>query len=165
MSTRRTEVSLVCKADITPSSPLSGVIRALFEDTFIFGDGAGDNKVNAGPYHATRTLGAAANEDIDLKAILDPEGNATDFDEVALLVVHNPPSNDGDLTLSPSSSNGWPFLGGTTPTLAIPPGGTVMLTNPQAGEGVAVGASTDNINVANGGSASVDYTILVSGRT
>ena len=165
MSTRRTEMSLVVLADLKPSSPASGTIRAAVSLSEIWGDGNADNKTNAGPYYATRTLGAASNEDIDLKALTDGEGTTIDFDEVAMLLVVNPSSNDGDLTIKPSAANGWPFLAGTTPAYAIPPGGKFYVDSPQAGEGVAVGASTDNINVANGGTGSVDYTILVIGRT
>jgi len=165
MTTRRLEFSLTIKPDLDPSAPLSGAVRGAIGDDFVWGDGATDNKINAGPYRASRTLAAASNEDLDLKTLTDPEGVAVDFDECALLMLKNPASNDGDLTIIPGSSNGWPFLGGTTPSYAIPPGGMFLITSPQAGEGVAIGASTKVINVANAGTASVTYEILISGRT
>jgi len=40
-----------------------------------------------------------------------------------------------------------------------------LITCPQAGEGVAIGASTDNINLANGGTGTVIAEVLFVGRT
>lgn len=165
MATRRVEFTLVTKADLDPSSPLSGAIRAAFDLAFVWGSGTADNKVNAGPYRASVSIATASNTDIDLKSVTDPEGTAIDADEFAYLSVYNPPSNDGDLTIKPSSSSGWPFLAGTTPAYAIPPGGLFLITSPQAGEGVAIGASTDNINLANGGTGTVIAEVLFVGRT
>lgn len=113
-----------------------------------------------------RTLTASASETLDLTSLTDPSGASISFAKVKAIMIKAASGNTNSVVVGNAASN--PFvgpLGGTTPTITIPPGGSVMLLAPVSGWSVANG-STDNLKIANSaGSTSVTYDIMIIGTS
>jgi len=114
-----------------------------------------------------RTLAASANETLDLAgALLDDLGAAAVFVKVKAIMIRASAANVNSVIVGAAASN--PFLGplgGTTPTLTIPPGGFVLLAAPIAGWSSA-NAAADSLKIANsGGTTGVTYDIVVIGTS
>lgn len=114
-----------------------------------------------------RTLAASANEDLDLSgALVDPLGAAAGFAEVCAIEIRAAAGNTNNVVVGGAGSNAFigPF-GANTHTIAIPPGGCLVLHHPGAGWAVTAGTG-DLLRIANGGSGTgVTYDIVVLGRS
>lgn len=114
-----------------------------------------------------RTLSGGADEDLDLAAVLiDPLGAALTFAAVKVLAIIASADNADTIVVSPDATNGFDGpLGGTTPTVTIPPGGMYCVTAP--GEGWAVAGGTgDLLNVLNSdGVEDAIYDVIVIGAS
>lgn len=116
-----------------------------------------------------RTLALSASENIDLNgALFDAFGAAVNFAKVKALVVAAAAANANDVIIGNAASNGFvgPF-GAATHTLAIKPGGFVMMAAPGlAGLGSIMAGTGDLLKVLNGGAGTpVTYDILVLGTS
>lgn len=112
-------------------------------------------------YAGTRTV-VAAGETLNLTSSLtDPFGNTLNFARVKAILVAAASTNTDNVVMGAAGSN--PFLGplgGTTPTVAVPPGGTMMVTAPPSGWTVG---SAVNLKFASGGSTSIKYNLVIVG--
>lgn len=123
------------------------------------------NKANI-MFADTRTLGASANENIDLAGSLaDAFGATITAGEVLLIYISAAAGNTNSVQVTRPASNGFagPFLAASD-GLVIKPGEWQLLAS-QSGWAVTAGTG-DLLNIANsGGSTSVTYDIVVIGRT
>lgn len=113
-----------------------------------------------------RTLTASATETLDLTSLTGPLGDSISFAKVKAIMIKAAAGNTNNVVVGAAASNAFvgPF-GGTTPTLSIPPGGSILLLAPVSGWAVANG-STDNLKIANSaGSTSVTYDITIIGTS
>lgn len=114
-----------------------------------------------------RTLSASSSENLDLAGgLTDAFGAALTFVKVKAILVKAADANVNDVVIGGAASNAFVGpLGGTTPTVAVKPGGWAAFFAP--GDGWTVTASTgDILKMANGGSgSSVTYDIVVIGTS
>jgi hypothetical protein len=126
--------------------------------------GTSSNQANA-LFEDTRTLVASATEELDLYGgLTDAFGTTLNFVTIKAIRIKAATANTNNVVVGNASSN--PFtgpLGGTTPTLTIPPGGLVMLVAPVSGWAVT-NASSDKLRFTNSaGTTSVSYDLIVVG--
>lgn len=107
------------------------------------------------------SVSASTNSDIDLQALTKPTGAALALTGVKALLISAGSANPGNLTLQLGASNGWTnFLGGTTPTHAIQPGGVFLIAIPSAA-GIVVASNNKTIRIASAATTGT-YTFRVS---
>lgn len=165
MPTLATDIQLKVSALLQESSPKSGGIAGSIEVLVRLLDGTGSGKANKA-YFAERTLGAGANEVLDLAGVLaDLVGNTLTFTKVKLVAFKNLDETDGDdLAVGPDATNGWGaagYVSDVSDRRRVNAGGADIWYDPN---GIAVGAgATDEINVAAlvGG---VTYRVLIVGE-
>lgn len=118
-------------------------------------------------YSKTITLSASATQDIDLSgALLDPIGGSAVFVKVKAIAIRARDANTNNVVLGNAASNGFvgPF-GSATHTVALPPGGNLILTAPASGWTVTAGTG-DLLRVANSGAGtSVTFDIIIIGTS
>jgi hypothetical protein len=144
-----------------PLGPVTFQFAQPFEVALAAGTGSGKaDKV----FSDHRTLVASASENLDLAGVLtDPFGAAITCVKVKSLTFHAKSTNVNDVVVGGAASNGFigPF-GGTTPTVAVPPGGFFSIAHPGAGWTVTA-ATGDLLKVLNGGgTTSVEYDVLIT---
>jgi hypothetical protein len=118
-------------------------------------------------YRSTRTLGSGANESLDLAGSLtDALGATITFAKVKLILIKNKSTTAANiLTVGAAASNAFESWGATGSTIKVGPDGFVVLYNPSAA-GYAVTAGTgDLLKIANGGSSSTAYDIIIVGTS
>lgn len=130
------------------------------------GSGIGDNQADR-LFSDRRTLAASANEDLDLSGVLlDPIGGAGAFSKVKAISIFAADSNINSVVVGGQAVNGFlgPF-GALAHTIAIPPGGALMISAPKAGWPVTP-ATADLLRIANGGAGtSVTYDVVICGTS
>lgn len=130
-----------------------------------FASGSGAGQVNK-EFTDTRTLALSTSENLDLAGgLTDPFGNVLTFTEINAIEVRADPTNVNNVVVGGAASNPWvgPW-GGTTPTIAIPPGGRWLIVHPGAGWPV-VASTGDLLKILNGGAGTaVNYDIKIIGR-
>ena len=114
-----------------------------------------------------RTLGASANEDLDLSgaALQDAFGNDLAFTIVKGIYVAAAAGNGGNIQVGGAGANAFVnWVGANTELINVPPGGVFLLATPD-GTGFAVTAGTgDLLRIANtDGAASATYDIILVG--
>ena len=118
-------------------------------------------------YSETRTLAASAFNDLDLAGTLvNPLGAAAVFVKVKAIAIKARATNTNNVVLGAAAANGFigPF-GAATHTIAIPPGGEVVLVAPAAGWTVTP-STGDLLRTTNSGAGtSVVYDIVVIGTS
>lgn len=123
------------------------------------GTGAGNADI---AYVARRSLAATTSENLDLAGVLtDVFGSTITAAKVKAILVVADTSNAGDLVIGAAATN--PFvgpLGGTTPTVAVRPGGLLLIADPQLGWTVTAGTG-DLLKVNNLGAGTAGYRISV----
>ena len=128
--------------------------------------GTGSGQAN-GLWHDLRTLAAATNEDLTLSNL--PQtifGNSVSVNMAAvkaLLIVNSATTSGADLIVGAAASAAWgaPF-GATSHQVRVPADSCLLLVNKGAGWSVTAGA-VDKLRIGNGGSASIDYKIVIVG--
>lgn len=130
-----------------------------------FTNGTGSGQVDR-DWDDKRTLAASATEDLDLAGVLvNALGATMTFAKIKAIVIKASALNTNTVVVGAGTNPFLGPLGGTTPTIAIPPGGTVVLTAPVAGWTVTP-ATGDILKVANGGAGtSVEYSIVLLGTS
>lgn len=115
----------------------------------------------------TRTLSAAASEELDLAGGLsDPFGAALTFVKVVAIMIIAAEANTNSVVVGGAASNAFtgPFAD-SSDKVAVPPGGCLLLTAPSAGWTVTA-ATGDLLKIANSaGSTSVTYDVIIVGRS
>jgi hypothetical protein len=130
-----------------------------------FTDGAGADQAQK-LFTDQRTLAASANESLDLAGgLTDAFGATLTLTKVKALLIKAADGNTNNVVVGGAASNGWvgPF-GDVSDTVAVKPGGTLLLVAPNAA-GYAVTAGTgDILQVANSGAGTgVTYDIVIVG--
>lgn len=114
-----------------------------------------------------RTLAASATENIDLAgALTDPFGAALTFAKVKAIYIRAAAGNTNDVVVGGVGSNAFigPF-GANTHTVAVKPGGVLLMVAPDSGWTVTA-ATGDLLKILNGGgSTSVTYDIIIIGTS
>lgn len=118
----------------------------------------------------TRTLASGAVEDLDLAGgLTDPLGNTLNFARVKAILVRADADNIDDVIVGGGVSDGFqgPF-GAADNTVAVPPGGALLLAAPQDGWPVTAGTG-ELLQIASEGDASppssVTYDIVIVGAS
>lgn len=126
-------------------------------------NGTGNNQADL-VFSDQRTLTASSTETLDLSSLVGPLGEAVAFAKIKAILIKASPNNTNSVIVGAAGSN--PFLGplgGTTPTLTIPPGGEILLAAPKAGWAVSTAV---NLKLANSSSgSSVIYDIIITGTS
>lgn len=159
----RTHARFTSSADFgTPSYEMND--GATLATQFLTGTGDGQADVL---FADQRTISASGSEELDLAGSLaDPLGGTAAFAEVCSIEVRAAAGNTNNVVVGGASSNAFtgPF-GDASDTIAIAPGGVLILTHPGAGWTVTAGTG-DLLQVANSSSGtSVTYDIVVVGRS
>lgn len=116
----------------------------------------------------TRTLTASSTEDLDLAGSLtDVFGATLTFARVKFLLVYAAAANTNNVVVGGASSNAWPGpFGATTHTVAVQPGGLLVMQAPGATAWPVTPATGDLLHVANSaGGTSVTYDIVIIGAS
>lgn len=129
------------------------------------GTGAGQaDKV----YAATRTITASSNDDLDLNGVLvDALGALVPLLRVKALIVRAAAANVNNLIMGGGASNPVStILAGTTPSITIRPGGSLVLVAPDAVAYAVTPATADILRFTNGGAgSSVTYDVIIIGAS
>jgi hypothetical protein len=152
--------------DVDDLTTISDVSKLAFKHSFVDGIAADEADVL---WHDERTLAAAANDDLDLTALV-----RTIFGSVltvtfakikALLVINTQAVAGEDLRIGAAASNAWigPF-GASTHTLDVPADSSVLLVNRKDGWSVGDGSS-DVLRIANNGTGDITYRIVMVGTS
>lgn len=133
--------------------------------TLNLSSGVGANQAS-NIYHAERTLTASATENLDLSGGLENGfGVSLVFTAVKALLIKASANNTNNVLVGGAASNAWAtWVSDSSDVVVVRPGGTLLVTAPNA-TGMAVTAGTgDILKVANSaGSTSVVYEIIVLG--
>lgn len=131
-----------------------------------FTDGTGANQADK-IFSDTRTLAASATEDLDLAGSLGGLlGGTVVFAEVVGLIVKAASGNTNDVQVTRPASNGAPIFMAAGDGIALGPGEVfVWISGNAAGAAVTAGTG-DLVTFTNSaGSTSVDYSVIVLGRS
>lgn len=128
-----------------------------------FASGTGVRQITT-PFQDVRTLGAGANEDLDLQTLLDGNGAALGYTGVRLIVVQAADANGADVRLAPGAVNGWDSWIAVGSLLDVEAGGFEAAGSPLSATPLLVDATHKVLNVLNlDGANAVTYTITVYG--
>jgi hypothetical protein len=155
--------SLSARGRTAIDAPYSGHGVSEFAYSAEWTSGTGDNQADLCG-SKVQTVNATANVDVDLRAITDANGDALNGAELAALIIEVPVDASGAITLKRSTTNGVPFLNGTTDGMVLNAGSRVLLVFPEDG-GPAMSASAKDINLANAGASNTDVTITTYQRS
>ncbi len=128
-------------------------------------DGTGAGKAEA-IYHAQRTLGVSANEELDLNGVLTGAfGVAKDFTKLKALVVYAAVGNTNNVLVGGAATNAVPIFSDVTDKAVVKPGGMFFLFDPSIGGYTVTPATGDLLRIENSaGGTSVTYDIIVVGE-
>ncbi len=110
------------------------------------------------------TIALSSSETWDLSSLTDVFGDAVAFVKVKLLYVKAAAGNTNNVIIGAAAGTQFvgPF-GSTTHTVAVPPSGCQMFTNPTTGWVVSTGVS---LKIANSGAGTgVTYDIIIAGTS
>lgn len=131
-----------------------------------FTDGTTDGKADK-IWSDQRTLSASASDSLDLAGgLTDAAGATVTIVKVKAIVIKAASGNGADIVVGGAASNTFtgPF-GGATHTVAVKPGGMLVLCAPNTGWTVTAGTG-DILKVLNGsGSVSATYDITILGTS
>jgi hypothetical protein len=113
-----------------------------------------------------RTLGAGANEDLDLAAALTSVyGASLTYARIKALLIKAAAANPNNLTLSRPASNGVPLFAAAGDAIIIRPGGVFAWWAPDA-TAIAVTAGTgDLLNLLAGAGGNHVYDVVIIGAS
>jgi len=129
-------------------------------------NGTGANQANQ-MWADTRTISASSNDDLDLAGVLTNAFGATlTFTSIKAIVVTAASANTNDVIIGGSATNPFEtFLGGTSPSVTVVPGGSFAIVNPEATGYVVTAATGDILRLTNSaGGTTVDYDIIIIGE-
>lgn len=140
----------------TPNAP----VQLSHEINLASGSGAGQaQKIFAD----NRTLSGSASENLDFAgALTDPLGQPLTFATIKGFIFRAASTNAQDLIIGGAASNGFVgFFGDATDTMAVPPGGILVLIAP--GTGKTVTASTGDLLKVLAGAGGANYDVIAVG--
>ena len=155
--------ALSARGRMALDAPYSGHGVAEFAYSAEWTSGTGDNQADL-VGQKVQTVNASSNVDGDLRAITDANGDALNGAELAALIIEVPVTASGAITVERSSSNGVPFLSGSTDGLVLNAGARLLLVFPEDG-GPAMSGGAKDINLANAGASNTDVTITTYQRS
>lgn len=161
-----TEINLLVSAVQSANTGYQGGTRAVIETRESLASGTAANQADL-KHASSRSVSASSNEDVDLRALTDGQGNTlTGLTEIVTLAIKAASTNGGTLRVKPSASNGWTGLfSGSSNYILIKPGTTFIVHCPGDGQ-YSVGGTTKSINVENTDSgAAGSYELVVIGRS
>lgn len=161
-----TTINLGVQANLSTALDLKTALSNLaLQQTFSLATGTGAGQADQ-IFDDSRTLSSGANEDLDLAGVLvNALGTTVTLVKLKCLIFIADSANTTNLTIGPKSSNGLVFLGGTTPTFVLAPGGLFVLFNPSSAAITVTAGTGDLINVANAAGASATYKVIAIGTT
>ncbi len=114
-------------------------------------------------YAATLTIAASGNQTLNLAngSLLNPIGEAVTFVKIKTISIVALAANTNDVVIGAAGSN--PFVGpfgGTAPTIAVKPGGRVLLCNTIDGWTVGSGVNLKLANSSSGSGVTFDIEIV-----
>lgn len=130
-------------------------------------DGTGSGQANR-LWHDQRTLAASATENLDLAGSLaDAFGATVTFARVKGLLIAASSANSNAVVVGAAASNAWStWVGASTHTVTVRPGGVLLLTAPDATAYAVTAGTGDILKIANGGAGtSVTYDIVILGAS
>jgi hypothetical protein len=144
----------------TASAPLS------YTKQYTISQGAGLNQSDR-IWHDTRTIAASGTDDLDLAGVLvDPFGTTITFARIKGILISAATGNTNNVVAGAGTNPFVNWLGGTTPTVNIRPGGLLFVLAPDATGYVVTAATADIFRVANSGAGtSVTYDIVLFGSS
>ena len=143
----------------SPQAPFNVKRRAVFQDGVTAGKA---DKI----FGDTRTILAAANDDLDLAGGLTDEfGVVINFAKIKAIVIAAAAGNVNDVKVGGAAANQFvgPF-GAAAHTVSVPPGGLLVLTAPANGWAVTA-ATGDLLRIANAAGSAVTYDIVIIGTS
>lgn len=163
---QNSNICVAVNGALTSSLDLEAVQSTLAKRLSVdLADGAGLGQA-AQIFSDSRTLAASANENLDLNGSLtNAFGAVIAFTKIKALMVFASTANTNDVIVGGAASNGFvsPF-GAANNTVAVKPGGCLVLVAPDAGGYAVTAATADLLKIANGGAGSaVTYDIVLIG--
>ncbi len=142
----------------------AGYLEKIIEKTIADGTGAAQADLF---FSDVRTIGATSNDDLDLAGSLtDIFGATITFAKVKAIYIENPSTNNGDVVVGNEGTNplvGW--FGAGTHTIAIKPGGFLLIASPTVAGYTVTAGTGDKLRVRNAGSASADIPVIIIGTS
>jgi len=118
-------------------------------------------------YHDIRSLAGSSNETFDLYGgLTDNFGATINFTTIrAFAIVNRNAATDTDGILEiGGGSNAWAtWLGNSSDTVKVGPGGAILLWNPSAAGYAVTNSTADILKVTNSGTEAVEYQISLIG--
>jgi hypothetical protein len=149
-------------ADVRTSGAEEATVKIVRIFQWDVANGTGANQVNL-CYQGVRTLGSAANEDLDLAGSLTNLYGTTVFTKAKLIAFSSAAANTTNVTVTRGATNGVPWITAVSSGFVLTPSSFFIFTDRSAA-GVTVTAATgDLINVANASGASATYTVVICG--
>jgi hypothetical protein len=120
-------------------------------------------------WHDSRTLAAAANDDLDLNALTNTIFGSTVTINLAkvkaILIVNTATTGGEDLTVGGAAAQEWTaWVGAAGDKVRVPADSCLLISNRKAGWTVTNGAS-DTLRITNTGAGSITYKIAVLGTS
>lgn len=133
-----------------------------------YATGAGASQMDR-LFAAQRTIAASGTDDLDLTgtALQDILGQNLALARVKLIAVYAATGNTNNVVVGAAASNQFvgPF-GAATHTLAVQPGGSLLLLSPTAAGWPVTAATADLLRIANSGAGtSVTYDVIIGGSS
>lgn len=157
------DINLRVLAAVTLDAPYGGRGAAELQYRAAWSSGTTDNKADLAGQASTVVAGSG-NVDLDLRAIVGPDGDALNGAELALLYIKVPDAASGNISVKVAAANGADIFDGTTDSAVLRPGGLFILGYPKDG-GPALDASNRLINLANAGGSDTTVEVLVLQRS
>ena len=156
-------VRLKASAGLLPAGDGGGTQTANVDIDLGFASGTGVAQIDT-PFKDIRTLGAGANEDLDLQALLDANGVALGYTGVRFISIEADSGNGADVRLAPAAVNGWISWIAVGSLMDVEAGGFVAAGSPRSATPYLVGAANKDLNVLNlDGANAITYTITIYG--
>lgn len=130
-----------------------------------YSQGTGNNQFDQVYFGDLSVVNSGTPKDLDLigGGLTQPDGSAFAPVKIVEMIIVN---KDATQTLTiGGGSNPWvSWLGGTTPTVVIPPSGHLSISAPLGGWAVTAG-SADILRISTGAGTNVPFTIALKGRS
>lgn len=125
-----------------------------------YGDGTGTDQCNAF-YEKVWTAAAAADSHDLTGGLTDAFGTALTFTKIRELIIRNRSTTTGQNLTVAGNFITTAVLGGTTPTITVPPGGMLRIGSPV--DGFTVTATTADVLSVDPGANTISYDLIIAG--
>lgn len=157
-----TRINLSIRSTIDGAAPVEGGVLSAVELARVLGSGTGSDQADT-VLHRRFSLGAGAQDVLDMQADLDPYGVAAGLAEWRVFAVIADVGNGSTVSIAPNGSDPYTGLVGASGSLAVPAGGVAILTALADGE-KPITPSAKKLELTNDdGSAAAVVDVLVVG--